>query len=57
MELRHRDELVLEIGTRILDDADKLRAFMPEFTATFPFVWCGSTYRVTIEMTNDQEEI
>ena len=53
MDLKDKEELALEIGTQVLEDADNLRLFMPDMVATFPFTWCGSTYRLMIEMTDE----
>ena len=50
MEYKERDELVLDIGSRILDDADKLRLFMPDHCATFWFVWRGESFRIVMNM-------
>lgn len=55
MELKNREALAEEIGNQVLSDADNLRLFMPSFAATFPFVWCGETYLVTVEMTDGQD--
>ena len=55
MELKDKEELALEIGNQVLSDADNLRLFMPDMIATFPFVWCGETYLVTVEMTDGQD--
>lgn len=53
MEYKERDELVLDLGSRILDDADKLRLFMPDHCATFWFVWRGHNFKILLNMEED----
>jgi hypothetical protein len=42
------DELTLYLGKRVLEDADKLRLFMPDCYARFPLEWCGHTFEVRV---------
>ena len=42
------DELTLYLGKRVLEDADKLRLFMPDCYARFPLEWCGYDYEVQV---------
>lgn len=36
------------LGWRILEDADKLRLFMPECFARFPLEWDGHLYEISV---------
>jgi hypothetical protein len=56
MQYKERDELVLDLGGRLLDDADKLRLFMPDHCATFWFEWRGETFRIVLNMEEKDEE-
>lgn len=42
------DELALYLGKRVLEDADKLRLFMPDCYARFPLEWCGHQFEVRV---------
>lgn len=44
----NEDDLALVIGRRILKDADKLRLFMPNCYARFPFEWNGEAFEARI---------
>lgn len=48
------EELIHYLGKRILDDADKLRLFMPECFARFPLEWNGAEYEVRIYLTSSE---
>jgi hypothetical protein len=53
MDLKDRDELAVELGTKVLESADYLRLFMPEYVAKIPCVWCGQTFIITVELSDD----
>ncbi len=42
------EDLAEYIGRRVLDDADKLRLFMPECFARFPIEWDGHLFEISI---------
>jgi hypothetical protein len=42
------DELTLYLGKRVLEDADKLRLFMPDCYARVPLEWCGHQFEVRV---------
>jgi hypothetical protein len=49
--MKNEDELALEVGQRVIDDADALRMYMDEtFTASFPIVWAGRKFTITVQM-------
>ena len=50
MELKDRDELISDLGGRILDDADKLRLFIPDHIGVFWFTWHGRKFKVSLHM-------
>lgn len=43
-----KDDLARYIGQRVLDDADKLRLFMPDCFARIPLEWDGHSYEVRV---------
>lgn len=45
------EDLAEYIGRRILDDADKLRLFMPDCFARIPLKWDGHEYEVRVFLT------
>lgn len=42
------DELAMYIGNRILENADKLRLFMPDCYARFGLEMKGATYEIRV---------
>ena len=55
-ELKPRDDLVADIGERVIATADSLRLYMDEtFTAKFPLIWAGRRFNVMIEMDGDHD--
>ncbi len=50
------EELIHYLGKRILDDADKLRLFMPECFARFPLEWNGAEYEIRISLKREEED-
>lgn len=54
MELKDKDELAMDLGNRLLDDADNIRRFMPDHYGKFWFVWHGKRFKV--ELCMDTEE-
>ena len=42
------EDLAEYIGRRILDDAEKLRLFMPDCFARFPLEWDGHLYEISV---------
>ena len=44
----NEDELTLYLGKRVLEDADKLRLFMPDCYARFPLEWDGHDFEVRV---------
>lgn len=50
-ELKDADTLAVEIGQRVIENADALRLYMDEtFAAKFPILWAGRTFSVTVAM-------
>ena len=49
-------ELIPYLGRRILDDADKLRLFMPDCFARFPLEWNGAQYEIRIIQKREDED-
>lgn len=47
------DELAMYIGNRILENADKLRLFMPDCYARFSLEMNGATYEIRIILQSD----
>lgn len=47
------EELALYLGKRILDNADKLRLFMPDCYARFPLEMKGATYEIRVILQSD----
>ena len=43
-----KDDLARYLGQRILEDADKLRLFMPKCFAHIPLEWDGHVYEVRV---------
>lgn len=53
---RLRHAAALEVGQRLLADADKLRLFLGEdFQAIFSIEWQGHSYTVTLKMEPENE--
>lgn len=50
MELKNKDELAAELGTRLIEDADKIRLFMPDHAGRFGFKWNGALFQVIVHM-------
>lgn len=44
------EDLAEYIGKRVLDDADKLRLFMPNFQARFPLDYAGRRFWVRVHL-------
>ena len=42
------EDLAQYLGQRIIDDADKLRLFMPDCFARFPLDWRGCSFEIRI---------
>lgn len=55
-EIKKKDELILDLGNRLLDDADKLRLFIPDHIGTFRFLWHGKLFKVQINMETSDEK-
>lgn len=51
-----KEELIQYLGRRILDDADKLRLFMPDCYARFPLEWNGQQYEIQIIRKSGEKE-
>jgi hypothetical protein len=51
------DELTLYLGKRVLEDADKLRLFMPDCYARFPLEWCGYDYEVQVILKGKTDDV
>lgn len=49
------DELALYLGRRILENADKLRLFMPDCYARFPLKMQGATYEIRVILQSDAQ--
>jgi hypothetical protein len=53
MEYKDRDKLIIDLGSRLIDDADKLRLFMPDHCAIFWFEWRGKSFKIVMNMEED----
>jgi len=42
-----------ELGAHIIDAADKLRLFIPDHIAKFPFTYRGKRYEITLTIKDD----
>jgi len=53
------EDLAEYIGRRILDDAEKLRLFMPDCFARFPLDWrdCSFEIRIILKDSADDEPL
>ncbi len=49
------DELAMYIGNRILENADKLRLFMPDCYARFGLEMKGATYEIRVILQSDAQ--
>lgn len=50
------EDLAEYIGNRVLDDADRLRLFMPDCCARIPMAWGGHCYEVRVIYTGPDDE-
>ena len=55
MDSSTKSDLALYLGYRVVADADMIRLFLPGHIATFPFVWCGRAFTVTVSEDDDAE--
>ena len=52
---KNKEELVDELGNRLIADADNLRLFMPNHVAQFKFIWCGLSFKVELALDLDKD--
>lgn len=50
IELKPEPEFAAELGARIIEDADKLRVFIPDMAARIKFAWAGRTFEIVLSM-------
>lgn len=51
--MKSKEDLAAELGTRLIDDADKIRRFMPDHMVTFWFKWGGKRFEVFARMVEE----
>ena len=53
LDFKPEPEFAAELGARIIEDAEKLRVFMPDMAARIKFAWAGRTFQVVRSMEDD----
>ena len=53
LDFKPEPEFAAELGARIIEDADKLRVFMPDMAARIKFDWAGRTFQIVIIMEDE----
>lgn len=57
MTLFSEEVFAKQLGARLIEDADKLRRFMPEHEARIQFTWAGRLYRVVLTMEDNTDDL
>lgn len=52
-DFKPEPEFAAELGARIIEDADKLRVFMPDMAARIKFAWAGRTFEIVLSMEDE----
>lgn len=53
LDFKPEPEFAAELGARIIEDADKLRVFMPDMEARIKFAWVGRTFEIVLSMEDE----
>ena len=53
LDFKPEPEFAAELGARIIEDADKLRVFMPDMSARIKFAWAGRTFEIVLSMEDE----
>lgn len=52
-DFKPEPEFAAELGARIIEDADKLRVFMPDMVAEIKFAWAGRAFQIVLSMEDE----
>ena len=54
LDFKPEPEFTAELGARIIEDAEKLRVFMPAMAARIKFAWAGRTFEIVLSMEEEK---